>query len=75
MVDGFLKYIQDWEDSVNQRERESSVNEKDSVSKPPKKSKGKSRAKQDNKYSQAEKQRMLLSTQTREGLRITGKCK
>ncbi len=37
------------------------------------KKKGNKKGGKENKYSQSEKQRMLLSAQTREGLRITGK--
>ena len=45
LKDGFLKYLQDWEDSVNKR-------------------KG---------FTAAQRAQMLLSSQTREGLRMTGK--
>lgn len=63
---------------MHHRKKESSANEdlkkKDSVNKSSKVSKKKGKGKEKkNIFSPSERQRMLLSTQTREGLRITGK--
>ena len=59
---------------MDRRRRENSVKDDSVYESPQIKSKGKEKTKQNNQYSKAETQRMLLSPQTREGLRFTDEC-